>query len=235
MSSTIRTPWPSRSAPHHWIASQIDGSPNASPAWIVKWAFSRWRYSNASRCRVGGYPASAPAMSNPHDAAVAVRDRELGDLPEFAACRIAVTICRTTIGWPAAAARPSPSSKPVPHGLHDLVEGQARASGAARARTAPRHRRRRPAARSSAHSRGHPAQVLGALHHGDRVVERLEVAHQRSGVGGVDEPAVEASLSRPAARALPRAAISSTVCGRRPPSRWSCRSALGLDEALVRA
>ena len=54
MSSMIRTPWPSRSAPHHWIASQIDGSPNASPAWMVKCEFSRWRYSNASRCRVGG-------------------------------------------------------------------------------------------------------------------------------------------------------------------------------------
>ena len=37
----MRTPWPSRSAPHHWIASQIDGSPNASPAWMVKWTFSR--------------------------------------------------------------------------------------------------------------------------------------------------------------------------------------------------
>ena len=32
MSSTIRTPCPSRSAPHHWIASQMDGNPNASPA-----------------------------------------------------------------------------------------------------------------------------------------------------------------------------------------------------------
>ena len=65
MSSTIRTPWPSRSAPHHCSASQIDGRPNASPAWMVKCAFSRRRYSNASRCRVGGNPASAPAMSNP--------------------------------------------------------------------------------------------------------------------------------------------------------------------------
>ena len=65
MSSTMRTPWPSRSAPHHWIASQMLGSPKASPAWMVKWAFSRRRYSNASRCRVGGNPASAPAMSKP--------------------------------------------------------------------------------------------------------------------------------------------------------------------------
>ena len=54
MSSMMRTPWPSRSAPHHWIASQIDGSPKASPAWMVKWEFSRCRYSNASRWRVGG-------------------------------------------------------------------------------------------------------------------------------------------------------------------------------------
>ncbi len=49
MSSTIRTPWPSRSAPANWTASQIDGSPNDSPAWIVMWKFSRRMYSNASR------------------------------------------------------------------------------------------------------------------------------------------------------------------------------------------
>ena len=45
----IRTPWPSRSAPANWRASQIDGSPNDSPAWIVMWKFSRRMYSNASR------------------------------------------------------------------------------------------------------------------------------------------------------------------------------------------
>ena len=32
MSSTIRTPWPSRSAPQNAMASWMDGSPNASPA-----------------------------------------------------------------------------------------------------------------------------------------------------------------------------------------------------------
>ena len=32
MSSTMRTPWPSRSAPQNAIASWMDGSPNASPA-----------------------------------------------------------------------------------------------------------------------------------------------------------------------------------------------------------
>ena len=59
MSSTIRTPCPSRSAPHHWSASQIDGRPKLSPAWIVAWKFSRWISWNASRCRVGGKPAYA--------------------------------------------------------------------------------------------------------------------------------------------------------------------------------
>ena len=49
MSSTIRTPCPSRSAPANWTASQIDGRPNDSPAWIVMWKFSRRMYSNASR------------------------------------------------------------------------------------------------------------------------------------------------------------------------------------------
>ena len=61
----MRTPWPSRSVPHHCTASQIDGSPNASPAWMVMWKFSRLMYWNASRCLLGGQPASAPAMSNP--------------------------------------------------------------------------------------------------------------------------------------------------------------------------
>ncbi len=54
MSSTMRTPWPRRSAPHHCTASQMLGSPKASPAWIVAWKFSRITYWNASRCRVGG-------------------------------------------------------------------------------------------------------------------------------------------------------------------------------------
>ncbi len=54
MSSTMRTPWPSRSAPQNCTASQIDGRPNASPAWMVAWKFSRCTYWNASRWRVGG-------------------------------------------------------------------------------------------------------------------------------------------------------------------------------------
>ena len=65
MSSTMRTPWPSRSAPQNCTASQMLGRPNASPAWMVVWKFSLRTYSKASRCRVGGNPSSAPAMSKP--------------------------------------------------------------------------------------------------------------------------------------------------------------------------
>ncbi len=49
MSSVIRTPCPSRSVPQYCTASQIDGSPNPSPAWMVMWKFSRWMYWKASR------------------------------------------------------------------------------------------------------------------------------------------------------------------------------------------
>ena len=66
--------------PHHWIASQIEGSPNASPAWMVKWKFSRRRYSNASRCRVGGNPGLGAGDVESDDAPVAVGDGQLGDL-----------------------------------------------------------------------------------------------------------------------------------------------------------
>ncbi len=58
----------------------MDGSPNASPAWIVRWKFAWWIRLNASRYRVGGKPASGPATSKPDHALVAVADGQLGDL-----------------------------------------------------------------------------------------------------------------------------------------------------------
>ena len=109
MSSTIRTPCPSRSAPHHWSASQIDGSPNPSPAWIVKWKFSWAIRLNASRCRVGGYPASGPAMSNPTTPSSRWRTATSAISTERAACRIAVTIRPIVIGRPSDPRR-NPSS-----------------------------------------------------------------------------------------------------------------------------
>ena len=140
MSSTIRTPCPSRSAPHHWMASQIDGSPNASPAWMVKWKFCRWRYSNASRWRVGGKPASAPAMSKPttpssrHATASSAISRERAvphrgqQLPD---------------DDPAAARRPCPRrTPPAPPRRPGRATGPPRR--AARGRSGPRRTRRRP-------------------------------------------------------------------------------------------
>ena len=76
----MRTPWPSRSAPQNWIASQIDGSPNASPAWMVMWKFSRRTASKASRWRVGGKPGLGPGDVEADHAVVAVAHGQLGDL-----------------------------------------------------------------------------------------------------------------------------------------------------------
>ena len=92
MSSTMRTPWPRRSAPHHCTASQMLGRPNASPAWIVVWKFSRITYWNASRWRVGGYPASAPAMSKPTTPASRQRTASSAISRLRAAVRIAVAM-----------------------------------------------------------------------------------------------------------------------------------------------
>ena len=80
MSSTMRTPWPSRSAPHHCSASQIDGRPNASPAWMVAWKFSRCdeleRVEVAGR-RVAGLGAGDVEADH---ARVAPAHGQLGDL-----------------------------------------------------------------------------------------------------------------------------------------------------------
>ena len=64
MSSTIRTPCPSRSAPHHWIASQMLFSPRLSrvdgEVGVLLGGGTRTRRDAGS-----AVPASAPAMSNP--------------------------------------------------------------------------------------------------------------------------------------------------------------------------
>ena len=80
MSSMIRTPCPSRSAPHHWIACQIDGSPNASPAWMVKWKFSPLEVLERVEVPGGREAGLGAGDVEADDAAVAVGDGELGDL-----------------------------------------------------------------------------------------------------------------------------------------------------------
>ena len=50
----MRTPWPNRSAPQICTASQIDGGPNASPAWMVKNMLFSFSSRNAFSKRDGG-------------------------------------------------------------------------------------------------------------------------------------------------------------------------------------
>ena len=231
MSSTIRTPWPSRSAPHHWIACQIDGSPNASPAWMVKCDVlplqvlervqvpgGRVARPRRRRCRSRPRPTSRYRTAS---SAISI-DR--------AACRIAVSSVPTRIGVPAAAASrrarrrtrpapprpPRPASRPAlevllggePHlGVDDAVRGQV----LARTRPPP------------------GAAPSGVCITADRVRERLQVALQRAGVGGVrrtSRPSA-AGVGRGQPRARSRAASSTTVAGRSPPSRWSCSRTFG--------
>ena len=113
MSSTIRTPWPNRAAPHHWSASQMEGRPKDSPAWIVEWKFSRWTRWKASRWRVGGKPFSGPAMSNPTQPRSRQRTASSAISTERAYWRIAVQRNLTRIGRPTAAAAAMPRSKPA--------------------------------------------------------------------------------------------------------------------------
>ena len=73
-----------------------------------------------------------------------------------------------------------------------------------------------------------PVQAVRGLHHRDGVVERLQVPHQRAGVGRLDEPAPELVRRRwPAARGPTASASSTIVAGRSPPSRWSCSETFG--------
>ena len=116
----MRTPWPSRSAPQSCTASQIDGSPNASPAWMVMWKFSAATSWNASRWRVGGLPASLPAMSKPTTPASRWRTASSAISVEWAAWRMAVRIVPRVREVPAA-----PSAEALDHRLHHLVEREA--------------------------------------------------------------------------------------------------------------
>ena len=183
----MRTPWPSRSAPHHWIACQIDGRPKASPAWMVKWKFSRCRYSNASRCRVGGKPASAPAMSKPTTPVSRYRTASSAISCDRAACRIAVSSVPIRIVLALRGRLGAAVREAGVHRLDHLVQGQAALQ--VLLRRVP-HLGVDDAVRGQVQRAlpGDPVQRLLGLHHRDRVREGLQVAFQRPGVGRRDEP-----------------------------------------------
>ena len=73
------------------------------------WKFSRSRYWNASRCRLGGQPASAPAMSKPTTPSSRWRTASSAISSDLAAVRMAVSRAYTVIGRPLLPSR-KPSS-----------------------------------------------------------------------------------------------------------------------------
>jgi hypothetical protein len=151
------------------------GSPNPSPAWMVKWKFSWAMRLKASRWRVGDVEPDDPRVAVPH--------RQLRDLDRLR-------------GLPhgrddqadrdRASLRPAPEA--VEHGQHGFIERQA-----ALGQQLGRH----------AHLGVHDAvgrQVLGTfgahaldrvarLHDRDRVAEALEVELERLAIGSRGEPA----------------------------------------------
>ena len=190
MSSTIRTPCPTRVAPQARTAPAIESTPAASPAWIVYGQPCVRRWTNEGRKRSGGKPSSAPAMSKP--ATVPLRSsRTRSAAVRFGSTwRIEVSSWRTTIVRPRARLASIPSRRPSRHRGDGLGLGQ----------PLLRVLLGRPAGLAVDDAvggevldelPGDPAQVLPRLHDGDRVLEGLEVAHQRAGVGGLDEPAPE--------------------------------------------
>ncbi len=136
---------------------------------------------------MGGKPASAPAMSKP----ATPRSRQAIDSSaisiERAAWRIAVSSWRTTIRPPAAAIALLEAAL---HRADDLVQGEAGGDvllGGV-ADLGVHHSVGGEVLDALA---GHPLDRRGGLHDPDRVVEGLEVAHQRAGVGRLREPAAQ--------------------------------------------
>ena len=233
MSSTMRTPWPSRSAPHHWMACQIDGCAeglagvDGEVAVLALEVLERVEVAGRWVARLG------PGDVEAHDAPVAVRDDELGDLARASLVahrgqQLAHDDRATALGRGRGALL-----EPLPHRVHDLLQPEALPQVLLRgvAHLGVHHLVRGQVLDALP---GHPAQVLGPLHDRDRVVEGLEVALQRPRVAGLDEPpAQRLGVRRRAGRGPTCAAMSTMVAGRRPPSRWSCSSTLGACRARV--
>ena len=178
-------------------------------------------YWNASRWRDGGYPASAPAMSNPTTPASRKRTASSAISRLELPCASPSDRVDREVGVGRSAA------EPVEHRVHHLVERQALLG---------------------VQLRGEPdlgvddavgGEILGALegdpldrvvilHHADGVGERLEVEHQVVALGATVEPRgqfVDVGGRQILVAELLRQFDHGR--GRSPPSRWSCSSTLG--------
>jgi hypothetical protein len=123
-SSMIRTPCPSRSAPHHCRACQIEGSPNASPAWIVKCALLALQVLERVEVPGGREAGLRPGDVEADHPVVAVRHGELRDLHRTG---------RVPHGGEQLAAHDRrsaplrlllPVGEALPHGLDDRVQAE---------------------------------------------------------------------------------------------------------------
>ena len=153
----------------------------------MKWKFSRCTSWNASRWRVGGKPGLGAGDVEAHDAVITPPHCELGDLARP---------CRGAHGRDQAVDRDrvarrgrrcDPSAKPSMHGSHHVVEAECCLSVQLRRESAPRHTRRRQL-RDPPRTRTQLGTVRRGLHHGQGVVEPVEVEHEISTVGTGDEP-----------------------------------------------
>ena len=137
--------------------------------------------------------------------------------------RIAVSSWRTTIRPPRGR---DALVEALLHGADDLVEGQARPDvllgGVADLGVDDAVGRQVLDALAR-----DPGERRAGLHDGDRVVEGLEVAHQRAGVGRLGEPGAErvGVVGRQLVAGL--GGQLEIVWGRRPPSRWSWSRTFG--------
>ena len=175
------------------------------------WKFSLATNWNASRCLLGGLPASAPAMSNPTTPASRCRTASSAISSDRAAVRMAVSSAYTVMLRPRLPRRkPSSTASTTWSRLRPPVTCS---SGANRtsAYTTP------SAARSSAHSAATRISASPGLHHADRVLERLQVELELAALGHAGHPALQLGHVGRGQAVVPGLA--------RPARRWSAGAA----------
>ena len=184
----MRTPWPSRSAPHHAIASQIDGSPNAARVdgdvrVLLADVLERVEAPRRREALLGAGDVE------PDHAHVAVADGQLGDLataPRGASRSGGKPMADAAAGCAAGHLAETLGEYRLDHRIQPqpALDVQLWCEADLGATTPS-------AARSSAHST-RDERVPG-LHHSDGVAERLQVALQGARVRGAEEPGGDSS------------------------------------------
>ena len=155
------------------------------------------------------------------------------------AWRIEVMICCTAMTRPRGRGVGHALGQPVPDRLHRL--GQAEPAGDVLLGRPPGLAVDHAVGRQVLDELpGHPAQVVGGLHHGDGVVEGLQEPLQRARAGGLPEPGAQVRRRCPPAaggRSRWRARARSAGAGRRPGGRaatpWGRRAGSSRSTVIV--